>query len=1444
MGSRKWRFVSGVLVAILVIAVFGAVSAWAADWYVATTGSDTNGDGSQGNPWQTIGHAVGQASASDTINVAAGTYAEQLTIDKPLTLSGPNAGINPNTETRGAEAVIDVSSYTGYGIDVTAEDVTIDGFEITGIPYSGSTSSADNPAIKAEANYATVQNCVFNNATGTKGKEAMLAVPGINHISFLNNKVNNYIYGFTARGNGWGGSATLPNDGVVDLTVSGNTFNVAYVDTGSSIYGMGVQIQYGDNIVVTGNTINGPGKFESCTYDLINSIGIADFMSGYGAAGAINYSNNDITNCYVGIATFAGNGQISGNSVHANNIGIQVGQNDDVYISTPATGVAITGNDIHNNIRGIWAQNFVVDGLAAHFNNIVGNTEYGVINEDPENDVFDATNNWWGDDSGPSGEGPGTGDAVSTNVDYDPWVRSTVSESTTETVSGGGTVATPSGDASAVVTGTGDTTVTVSKYDGNPAGSGFGADEAGYVDVYLPDTTGVTEITIKLHYDPAAVTNEANLVLRWWDGINWVKCSDQGVDTANDILWAKIRSDTVPTLAQLGGTIFGGGSGQPASVLWYEDFEYADQAAMESAGWVFSTNPENLWHLATEAHVPSLAYPKLTPFPSSNHAVWFGNEATGSYNGGGTSPESVLNPQVRAQRARIHTMTGVGHPYGELTSPEIDVSGQTSVKVSFDYFREVECYPQGTYDKTYAQVSFDDGPWQTIWSHSSQDCWEAEKNIWIPASVDGVPVYKEYWIPVGVPSGATNMKIRFVFDAVDNIANDYLGWLIDDLKVSTAGPAGLHFEQGSLPEGLVNQAYSAVIHAVGGTGSYSWRVISKPDWLTVHPNGTEAELSGTPTASGTYELCIGISDDRGETYSQCYAIVVEQVISSSGVLFYDAFEGAQPEPWTTTGLWHKTQNVSCVSPPYASPTHVYYYGKDATCNYATAGANSGALTSPDISVSGITPGSKLTIGWKYWRKVENYNNGSFDKSYVEYKFDNQSNWTQIWYDDSKQNQPMGGWHLVEATTDTAGNDIVVPAGASTLKVRFTFDTVDGYANNYIGWLIDDVKVVQQVAGVQALAITTTCPLPGGTEGQAYGPVQLQATGGTGTYTWSVTGLPSELTCSPAGVISGTPSLGKAGTHSVTITVTDSAGNTASKTCDLTIAQLPPPPPCPNTVLTQDFTTGLETWNTTGLWHITSDTSCISCGELSGNYAYFGQDTSCNYATGARVLGYLTSPQFDVDPCITDLLLEFHHYRQVESYNGAYDKTYVQIKWDAGAWHTVWYKDSKDASPNCEDIVIGPIARGTHTKLQVRFVFDSVDKLYNNYTGWAIDDVTVWNKDGAGAPSPNVGPLSNLEPQAVAPRDQISVLNIPNPVRDVHTTTFTVRGVGIEAIKIQIFDLDENLVYEEEVPGNELIWHTVNEYGEYLANGVYFYRALAKIDGKWIPTKFQKLVILR
>lgn len=54
---------------------------------------------------------------------------------------------------------------------------------------------------------------------------------------------------------------------------------------------------------------------------------------------------------------------------------------------------------------------------------------------------------------------------------------------------------------------------------------------------------------------------------------------------------------------------------------------------------------------------------------------------------------------------------------------------------------------------------------------------------------------------------------------------------------------------------------------------------------------------------------------------------------------------------------------------------------------------------------------------------------------------------------------------------------------------------------------------------------------------------LAATGGTGPYAWSARGLPTGLTLSPAGTISGTPVA--PATVTVTVTVADAAGQTAS-----------------------------------------------------------------------------------------------------------------------------------------------------------------------------------------------------------------------------------------------------------------------------------------------------------
>jgi predicted hotdog family 3-hydroxylacyl-ACP dehydratase len=86
----------------------------------------------------------------------------------------------------------------------------------------------------------------------------------------------------------------------------------------------------------------------------------------------------------------------------------------------------------------------------------------------------------------------------------------------------------------------------------------------------------------------------------------------------------------------------------------------------------------------------------------------------------------------------------------------------------------------------------------------------------------------------------------------------------------------------------------------------------------------------------------------------------------------------------------------------------------------------------------------------------------------------------------------------------------------------------------------------------AAAPSASCAVINATQGVAITPVTLTASGGTGTgYTFSATGLPTGLTMSTGGTISGTPTVH--GTFPYTVTVTDSAGNKGTLNCSVTVA---------------------------------------------------------------------------------------------------------------------------------------------------------------------------------------------------------------------------------------------------------------------------------------------------
>jgi len=103
-----------------------------------------------------------------------------------------------------------------------------------------------------------------------------------------------------------------------------------------------------------------------------------------------------------------------------------------------------------------------------------------------------------------------------------------------------------------------------------------------------------------------------------------------------------------------------------------------------------------------------------------------------------------------------------------------------------------------------------------------------------------------------------------------------------------------------------------------------------------------------------------------------------------------------------------------------------------------------------------------------------------------------------------------------------------------------------------------------------------------------------------------------------------------------------------------------------------------------------------------------------------------------------------------------------------------------------------------------------------------------------------------EPEGVL-LEGLKFVNTPNPITDVHTTTFKVVGPMSEfvnEIKVQIFDLSGKLVWEGSAAGAELEWHTEDFAGRYLANGVYLFRIQVEVAGTWVSSGLMKLAILR
>lgn len=358
---------------------------------------------------ESIQAAVNAAAAGDTISVEAGTYAENVTVDKALTIVGPNDGVHPEYGSRGPEAVVE-----GRFV-VSADGVTISGFRITNSDFgvrapSGTVALSDitvtytdfdslaNSAVRfglgfgggiGSADWTVSENRILN-PTGDEVTTIILF--NVDGVTLANNYIRHTVATKGRRGHNLDGCRSVE-------------MRSCDVDMG----GRDVLDDIG-------------GTFVAALYSLQLSMSDRSVSD-------VHVCNNVFRGSYDGMVTL-GNGDISDlviedNEIYGNVLGIrfQAGTN------TPAGSVddvELFRNDITGMFAGVIFQNGgdPYSNVSMNLNDLSGNGNSAVwfLAGPTVNDTIDAERNWWGSRDGPQ-PGDIRDDTNPSQISTKPWLR-------------------------------------------------------------------------------------------------------------------------------------------------------------------------------------------------------------------------------------------------------------------------------------------------------------------------------------------------------------------------------------------------------------------------------------------------------------------------------------------------------------------------------------------------------------------------------------------------------------------------------------------------------------------------------------------------------------------------------------------------------------------------------------------------------------------------------------------------------------------------------------------------------------------------------------------------------------------------------------------------------------------------------------------------------------
>jgi parallel beta-helix repeat protein len=418
-----------------------AIPVPATHYYVATTGNNSNSGLDWANALKTITYAVETKATNpgDVIHVADGVY-------NPA--NGESFPIDFNTDgvsligAGGDTSIIDANNLETNILNIWADEVNISGFELK-CARATLWGSTGNGIYMGDADDCDISNLeIYNLIEGgsqTREPAGIFVDNNSDGNTFTSIEIHDIISDYQPRG------IYMWRDS------DGNTFTDIHIHdvynngtwTGSAAFGIHVDGSDSgfdcsnnkfDSIVIHdiygGDWAEGIELQES-NGNTFGDLSISDVYGDYYAYGIklgessdnTFGSNSEIWNinaefgCGIGIGVERDDGTGSNNNtfesfdIHDTCYGFHIHESDNN---------TITKSNIHDNVQGVNINSKnESEGNILHCNNIYRNTEYGVYKEDPPN--VDATGNWWGDAHGPS-HSSGSGDKISANVLYDPYL--------------------------------------------------------------------------------------------------------------------------------------------------------------------------------------------------------------------------------------------------------------------------------------------------------------------------------------------------------------------------------------------------------------------------------------------------------------------------------------------------------------------------------------------------------------------------------------------------------------------------------------------------------------------------------------------------------------------------------------------------------------------------------------------------------------------------------------------------------------------------------------------------------------------------------------------------------------------------------------------------------------------------------------------------------------